>query len=93
MGHSLFTITIFRHYALNTVYHKLSLTVFSELFTRNSSNYDLRSKCDFVIPQVSTAFKGSSSISYHGPIIWSLVPGKISYTDSLESFKRSCFLK
>ena len=32
-------------------------------------------------------FKGSSSISYYGPIICSLVPGKIRYPDSLKRFK------
>ena len=47
----------------------------------------MQSKSDFVIPQVSTVFKGYSSVSYYGPIIWSLVPEKIRYTDSLESFK------
>ena len=64
-------------------------SIFGELFTRNNITYNLRSKSDFVIPQVSAAFKGSSSVSYHGPTIWSLLPEKIRYTDSLESFKRT----
>ena len=59
----------------------------SELFTRNNSTYNLQVKSDFVIPQVSIVFKGSSSISYYGPIIRSLVPEKIRHADSLESFK------
>ena len=54
---------------LYKVYHNLSQTIFSELFTRNNSTYNFRSKSDFVIPQVSTVFKGSSSINYYGPII------------------------
>ena len=65
----------------------MSQTIFSELFTRKNSTYNLRSKSDFVILQVSTVSKGSSSISYYGPITWNLVPEKIRYTDSLEIFK------
>ena len=52
-----------------------------------NSTYNLRSKSDFVIPEVSTVFKGSSSISHYGQIIWSLISKKIIYTDSLESYK------
>ena len=62
-------------------------TIFSELFTRNNSTYNLRSKSDFVIPQVNLAFKRSSSISSTGTIIWSLVPEKMRYTDSQKRFK------
>ena len=90
MNHLLFIIKIFRHYALNElykVYHKLPRTIFSELFTRNNSTYNLRSKSDFVIPQMNTVFKGSNSISYCCPIMLSLVPEKIRSKDSLESFK------
>ena len=65
----------------------MSQPFFSELFRRNNITYNLRSKSDFVIPQVSTVFKGSRSISYYGPIICSLVPGKKRYTDSLKTFK------
>ena len=63
------------HYNIQTlcielykVYHNLSQTIFSELFARNKSTYKLRFKSDFVIPQVSTAFKGFSSISYYAAI-------------------------
>ena len=48
--------------------------------------YSVQSKSDFVIPQVSTVFKASSSISYYGPIIVSLVPEKVRYTDSHRKF-------
>ena len=34
-----------------------------------------------------TVLKGSNSIRYCGPIIWSLVPEEIRYTDSIEKFK------
>ena len=76
----------FHYYNIQTcielykVYHNMSQTIFSELFTRNNITYNMRSKSDFDIPQVSTVFKGSSSISYYGPITWSLVPEKIRST-------------
>ena len=87
----IFTI---HHYNIQTlcielykVHHNLSQTFFSEWLTRNNSTYKMRSKSDFAIPQKSTVFKGSSSISYYGPIICSLIPEKIRYTDFLENFK------
>ena len=82
------------HYNIQTlcielfkVYYNLSQTIFSELFTQNNRTYNLRSKPDFVIPQVRTVLKGTNLISYYGPIIWNLVPKEIKCTDTLESFK------
>ena len=75
------------------LYYNLTQTVFSELFTRSNSTYNLWSKSDFVIPHVRTVFERYSSISYYGPIIGSLVSEEIRYTDALESFKskiRTC---
>ena len=53
------------HYNIQTlctqlykVYHNLSETIFSDLFTRNINSYNLRLKPDFAIPQVRTALKG-----------------------------------
>ena len=65
----------------------MSQTIFGELFTRNNRTYYLLSKSDFVIPRVRTVFKGSSSISKYGPIIWNLVPREIKCLDTLESLK------
>ena len=85
MDYSLLIVTIIQTLCIEL--YNLSRTIFSEFLTRNNSNYNLRSKSDFVIPQVRTVFKGSSSISYYDPIIWSLVLEKIRYTYSRESFK------
>ena len=67
---------IIHHYNIQTlcielckVYHNFSQNIFSELFTQNNSTYNMRSKSDFVITQVNTVFKRSSSIIYYGPII------------------------
>ena len=65
----------------------MSQTIFSDLFIRNSNSYNLCSKSDFVIPQVRTVLKGSNSIRYYSPIIWSLVPGEIRCTNSLKKLK------
>ena len=69
---------------LHKVYHNLSQTIFRNLFAWNSNSYYFRSKFHFQISQVRTVLKGSNSIRYYGPIIWSLVPGEIRYTYSLE---------
>ena len=52
------------HYNIQTlctelykVYHNLSQTIFSDLFTRNSNSYNLCSNFDFVIQQVLTVLK------------------------------------
>ena len=54
---------------LYKVYSNLSQIIFSDLFVRNHSNYNLRSHSDFVIPKVKTVYKGSESLRYFGPII------------------------
>ena len=83
------------HYNIQTlctklykVYNNLSQTIFSELFVRNHSNYNLRLQSDFVIPEVKTLYKRSSSLRYFRPIIWNLISKKIKYSDSLDSFIR-----
>ena len=67
---------IIHHYNIQTlcielckVYHNFSQNIFSELFTQSNSTYNMRSKSDFVITQVNTVFKRSSSIIYYDPII------------------------
>ena len=60
-------------------------TIFSDLFERKNINYNLRSQPNFVFPQVKTVYKGSNSIRYFGPIIWSLMT-KETKTDIFASF-------
>ena len=52
------------HYNIQTlaiewykVYDIISQTILGELFTRNNNGYYLRSKPDFVIPQIRTVLK------------------------------------
>ena len=81
------------HYNIQTLCIELykvftgqSQTIFSDLFERKNISYSLRSQTDFVIPQVKTVYKGSNSLRYFGPIIWSLIPKKIKRCDTLASF-------
>ena len=68
-------------------YHNIAEIIFSNLFIRNNNSYNTRVKSDFVIPQIKTVLKGSNSIRYYGPVIWNLIPTKMKYIDSLETFK------
>ena len=72
---------------LYKVYHKLSQTIVSNLFMRNSNSYHLILKSNFVIPKVRRVLKGSNSIRFYDPNIWNLVLEEIRYTNSLENFK------
>ena len=58
----------------SSFYHNLFPAI---CLQKNSSSYNLHSKSDFVIPQVSTILKESNSIRYYGPVIWSLRPEEI----------------
>ena len=73
---------------LYKVYNNLPQTIFSELFVRNHSSYNLRSQSDFVIPEVKTVYEGSNSLRYFGTIIWNLIPKEIKYNNSRDSFQR-----
>ena len=75
---------IIHHYNIQTlaielskVCNNMSQTILGELFTRNNNGYYLRSKSDFVIPQIRTVLKGSNPIRYFGPIIWNLIPEEL----------------
>ena len=48
---------------LYKVFREQSQTIFSDLFGRKNFNYNLRSKPDFVIPQVESVYKGSNSLA------------------------------
>ena len=81
------------HYNIQTfcielykVFSGQSQTIFCDLFKRKNINNNLRSQSDFVILQIKTVYKGSNSIRYFGPIIWSLMPKEIKKCDTLASF-------
>ena len=51
------------------VYRSMSPRIFSELFRRRDTCYDLRSTSNFSVPNVKCVFDGSKSISYLDPKI------------------------
>ena len=55
------------------------------MFERKNINYNLHSQPDFVILKVKTVYKGSNSIRYFGPIMWSLMPKEVKNCDTLAS--------
>ena len=73
---------------LYKVYNNISQTIFGELLTGNNNGYYLRSKSDFVIPQIWTVLKGSNSIRCFGPIIWNLIPEELKNITSLNILKK-----
>ena len=60
------------------------------IYLRNNNIYNVRAKSDFSIPQVKTAWKGSKSIRYYGPVIWNLILAEIKYVDSFLKVKQEC---
>ena len=53
----------------------MSLPQITKLFERkNEHPYNLRHNAKFLQPFVNSAYRGTESISYLGPIIWDMVP-------------------
>ena len=78
------------HYNIQTLCIELykvfigqSQTIFIDLLERKNINYNLLSQPDFVIPKVKSVYKGSNSIRYIGPIVWSLMLKEIKSCDTL----------
>ena len=60
-----------------------------ELFAhRNEHPYYLRRNAKFLEPFVSSVRCGTESISYLGPMIWSMVPDTYKNIDNLYNFKK-----
>ena len=83
------------HYSIQTLvielykaYNNVSQTIFGELFTRNNNDYCLRLKSNFVITSIRTGLKGSYSVRYFGPIIWTLIPEELKNITSLDILKK-----
>ena len=51
----------------------LAPTIFSEMFSKRSVQYNLRHASEFSVPNVKSNFHGKESLSYLGPKIWDLV--------------------
>ena len=69
------------------MYNNISRAILEELFTINNNGYYLRSKSDFVIPQIRNVLKGSNSIRYFDPIIQNLTLEKLKNITSFNILK------
>ena len=62
----------------------------ANVFCPNPENhYNLRNYSDFRVPFARTVYHGTERISYLGPKIWGIVPGKLKQNQSLNSFEIS----
>ena len=64
-------------------------TIFSEVFSKRSVQYNLRHASEFSVSNVKSTFHGTESLSYLGPNIWDLVPKELKELSSLSAFKNA----
>ena len=70
------------------VYNKLSENSFDIFQSNRINSYNLRSRCDFEVPSVSTENHGKNSFRYFGPIIWNSIPTRLRNIETLTEFKK-----
>ena len=59
----------------------------SDFLVRNNLNCNLRSTSELTVPSINTVFKGQSSSSYFGSVIWNLIPAELRGINSFQVFK------
>ena len=76
MSQSLYITEIYRlAIELFKIKNGLSPEIFTEIIARETeSHYNLRQCNDFRIPSTRRVYHGSKSISFLGPIVWSILP-------------------
>ena len=57
------------------------------IFSDSTNPYDLRNAPDFNTSNIRTVYNGTETLSFRGPIIWSLIPEEIKISKSLSEFK------
>ena len=67
----------------------LAPTIFSEIFSKRSVEYNLRHASEFSVPNLKSTFHGTESLSYLGSKIWDLVPKELKELSSLSAFKKA----
>ena len=68
-------------------YNDLSPSLVKSIFPLREITYNLRNSNPFQPTKVHSVFKGTETISFRGPKIWSLVPENIKAAKSLTEFK------
>ena len=67
----------------------LAPTIFSEIFSKWSVQYNLHHTSEFSVSNVKITFIVTQSLSYLGPKIWDLVPKELKELSSLSAFKKA----
>ena len=65
----------------------LAPTIFSEISSKRSIQYNLRHASEFSVSNVKSTFHGTEMLSYLGPKIQDLVPKELKEVSSLSAFK------
>ena len=68
-------------------YNDLSASLIKSIFPTREIPYNLRNCNPYKSTNIHTVFKGTETISFRGPEIWSLVPDNIKHAKSLSEFK------
>ena len=66
----------------------LAPTIFNEIFSKRSVQYNLHHASEFSVPNVKNTFHSTELLSYLGPKIWDLVPKELKELSSLSALKR-----
>ena len=65
----------------------LAPTFMKDVFTESRNLLNLRNNKEFEASNVKSVFKGTETVSFRGPQIWSLVPESIKCSETLTEFK------
>ena len=76
------------HSLMFKVHNGIGVQLMNDIFVKRHHNGPaLRTKTDFVKPNVNTEHFGKDSLRYFGSVIWDLIPNSIKYVDNLQKFK------
>ena len=70
------------------VYKNLSPAIIADFFHIRQNNHNLRHDSYFAIPNATSAYHGTESLSNLGPRIWNLVPDKLKQLVDINAFKK-----
>ena len=69
------------------VYNNVAPPIFTEIFNKRNTNYQLSHTSHFSVPPVRSVCNGTESLSLLGPKIWDIVPTELKEVKTLSAFK------
>ena len=67
--------------------NELSPLIVTELRKKKRATLRPQKVLSFTIPQITTVYHGSESISFLEPKIWNILPNRLKNANSIEAFK------